>query len=490
MRLWSFAIIAYRHFSSESAAFDKRNWSSSYHLHNWKKGVIGSRTGTKSKINWTEEQKQVLDAVCNGRSVFITGSAGTGKTFLLQEIIKKLKKIHGRSRVYVTASTGVAACMLEGQTLHSFAGVGLANVDRDALLERVLSNKKACSRWRKVKALVIDEISMIDAELFEGLAHIARILRDKEEDESGVKTWGGIQLIVSGDFFQLPPVRKKTSKKIYAFEADSWSSSFDLLVELTTVFRQSDSLLVRLLQNIRKGGNDVDELKLLEQCCSGYEPDPSAVRLYPRLEDVNKVNKEKLESLNKEIYVYTAQDSGEDKWKRQLKSGIAPDELELCVGARVMLTKNLSPYHKLVNGATGTVLELHRLSYNYQETRDMCSHGNLLPLVKFDSGLELVVEPETWSVVDGEKIVATRRQLPLILSWALSIHKCQGMNLDKLHTNLERVFECGMVYVALSRVRSLRGLHLSGLEPSCIRAHPKVLEFYQGFTGKQNENKF
>lgn len=488
MRLWSFAKSAYRYFTSEAAAFDKRNWSSSYPLKNRKKGVARSKTGTKSKINWTEEQKQVLDAVSNGRSVFITGSAGTGKTFLLEEIIKKLKKIHGRSRVYVTASTGVAACTLRGQTLHSFAGVGLANMDRDGLLERVLSDTKACSRWRKVKALVIDEISMIDAELFEGLAHIARILRDEEEEESGVKTWGGIQLIVSGDFFQLPPVRKKTSTKIYAFEADSWSSSFDLLVELTTVFRQSDSLLVRLLQNIRKGGNDPDELKLLEQCCSRYEPDPSAVRLYPRLEDVNKVNKEKLESLNEEIYVYRAQDSGEDRWKRQLRRGIAPDELELCVGARVMLIKNLSPSDKLVNGATGTVLEFHRLSENEQETRDMCSHGSLLPLVKFDSGLELVVEPETWSVVDGERVVANRRQLPLILSWALSIHKCQGMSLDKLHTNLDRVFECGMVYVALSRVRSLSGLHLSGLEPSCIKAHPKVLEFYHGFTGKQHEN--
>ncbi|KAK4438918.1 ATP-dependent DNA helicase pfh1 [Sesamum alatum] len=493
MKLLSFTIAAYRQFSSQPAAFEKKNWGKNYFFKNKKKyDGSGTKIPKQPRIKWTDEQKQALDAVSSGKSVFITGSAGTGKTFLLEHVIKKLKRIHGKSKVYVTAPTGVAACALNGQTLHSFAGIGIADGDCGSLVDMVLDDRHARYRWRKVKALVIDEISMVDANLFEGLAHIARTLRDEEASMHENKSWGGIQMIVSGDFFQLPPVlkkRKKKGAKIYAFEAECWSATFDLQIELTTVFRQSDSLLVQLLQGIRKGENDSDDLKLLEGCCSGYEPDPSAVRLFPMLTDVNMVNKEKLESLNEEIYVYKAQDLGEEKWMKQLKKGIAPDELELCVGARVMLIKNINPWRKLVNGATGTVVELCKVSKEQYEMDDMCSHGGVLPLVKFDSGLELVVEPEIWVVMEGDKVVARRRQIPLMLAWALSIHKCQGMTLDKLHTDLSRVFDFGMVYVALSRVRSLGGLYLAGLDPSKIKAHPKVLEFYHSFNGGQHENE-
>ncbi|KAH6788835.1 hypothetical protein C2S51_003841 [Perilla frutescens var. frutescens] len=500
MKLWSLAITARRHFSSQASASSSKkkggsgsgssHWGNYCFSKNNKQRGSSSKTPKKPKTKWTDEQNRVLDAVCNRKSVFITGSAGTGKTFLLEEIIKKLKKIHGRSGVHVTASTGVAACALHGQTLHSFAGVGHGELDRDGLLKRVFSDRRACRRWRKVKALVIDETSMVEADLFDGLAYIARVLREGEESASDNKTWGGIQLIVSGDFFQLPPVmvkKKKKGGKVYAFEADCWSSSFDLQVELTSVFRQSDSLLVHLLQGIRKGDVDLDDLELLVNCCSVDEPDPSAVRLFPRIADVNTVNKLKMEGLNEEICVYKAQDSGELQWMRQLRSGIAHDQLEICVGARVMLIKNINPWRKLVNGATGTVMELCKVDEKDYEMSDMCSHGNVLPLVKLDSGFELIVKPETWEVRDGERIVARRRQIPLILSWALSIHKCQGMTLDKLHTDLSRVFGYGMVYVALSRVRSLAGLHLSGLEPSKIIAHPKVLEFYRGFSSAQQQ---
>lgn len=498
MKLWSFSISACRHFSSQaSACSSKKKGSSSScrRLRNYcwsknnKQSGSSSKTSTKLKIKWTDEQNRVLDAVCNRKSVFITGSAGTGKTFLLEEIIKKLKKIHGRSGVQVTASTGVAACALHGQTLHSFAGVGYGELDRESLLERVFSDARACRRWRKVKALVIDETSMVDAKLFEGLAYIARMLRGGEESASDNKTWGGIQLIVSGDFFQLPPVidGRNMGERVYAFEADCWSSSFDLQIELTNVFRQSESLLVHLLQGLRKADVDPEDLNLLVNCCSVDEPDPSAVRLFPRIADVNNVNKKKMEDLNEEICVYRAQDSGEGQWMRQLQSGIAHDNLEICVGARVMLIKNIDPRRKLMNGATGTVLKVCEVHEKDYDVCDMCSHGNVLPLVKFDSGFELLIEPKTWEVRDGERVVARRRQIPLILSWALSIHKCQGMTLDKLHTNLSRVFGYGMVYVALSRVRSLAGLHISGLEPSKIKAHPKVLDFYRGFSHETKE---
>lgn len=492
MKLLSFfAIAASRYFSTEAAPASKKSCGKHYFLQNKKKfGKNDSKPPKRPRIQWTDEQKKALDAVCDRKSVFITGSAGTGKTFLLQHIIKKIKKLHGRSKVYVTAPTGVAACALNGQTLHSFAGIGLGEVDRASLLERVLSDRKACYRWKKVNVLIIDEASMVDATLFENLEHVARSIR-VEASVGDNQSWGGLQLIVSGDFFQLPPVLKKKKKgaKEFAFEADCWDSSFDLQVELTKVFRQSDALLIKLLQGIRKGEIDDGDLKLLEGCCSGYEPDPSAVRIFPRNEDVEKVNKTKMESLDQEIYVYKAEDSGENQGIRQLKSGIAPDELELCVGARVMLTKNINPFRKLVNGATGTVKQFYPVSEKQYQLSDMFSHGSLLPVVEFDAGTELVVEPEVWVVLDGDKIVAARRQIPLILSWALSIHKCQGMTLEKLETDLSRVFDFGMVYVALSRVKSLGGLHLSGLNPKKIKAHPKVLQFYKKISGEQQDNK-
>ncbi|PSS16386.1 ATP-dependent DNA helicase [Actinidia chinensis var. chinensis] len=468
MKFLSTAIAAYRCFSTKTSAKYPRGTQ----LKNKKKYRVNeSKTPKRPRIKWTEEQTQILDTVSSGESVFITGSAGTGKTALLQQIIKILNEKHTRSRVFKTASTGVAACALKGQTLHSFSGVGLADAEPEILLDRVLSNKKAYSRWVRVRALVIDEIGLIDAKYFDTLEFIARVVKSEEagvEDE----IWGGIQLVVTGDFFQLPPIpdRSNLRRRQFAFEADCWDSSFRLQVEVKKIFRQSDTNLIKLLQNIRLGKIDPEDLELLEKHCSEKEPDSSAVQLYPMTEDVNRVNKNKMESLHKSVRVYSALDSGDEPWTRQLKQGIAPDELMLAVGARVMLCMNFNPWRKLVNGSTGTVTKFCNV---YDK--------GVLPVVKFDSGIEMIIEPQTWVVTDGDKVVAKRKQLPLILAWALSIHKCQGMSIDNLHTDLSRAFDFGMVYVALSRVRSLDGLHLSGFDPSKIKAHPKVLEFYQRF---------
>ncbi|XP_030518540.2 ATP-dependent DNA helicase PIF1-like [Rhodamnia argentea] len=463
---------AYRNYSGKSAAYPRKS-TVGVELHeagNKKNRPKSSRTRA-SPLEWTEEQTRIISAVSGGRSVFIAGSAGTGKTALLKHIIKLLKDSLGRSTVFVTASTGVAACALRGQTLHSFAGI--KNPGREASALDIYMDKKACKRWRKVRALFIDEISMVDGELFDNLECIARELRESGE------TWGGIQLIATGDFLQLPPIPRKgncLSSKQFAFEADCWQSSFDLQIELTKVFRQSDERLVKVLQGIRKGEISPDDWEFLEQSCATDEPDPSVVRLYPRNEDVNEVNNYKIEELAAEGYVFSAADSGSDPWKRQLKRGMAPDEIFLCKGARVMLIKNKNTSRGLVNGAVGTVVGF--VKPEDMVVSDLCCEG-ILPMVKFDSGRTVVIEPETWYVVDGDSVVAQRKQIPLILAWALSIHKCQGMSLDSLHTDLTRSFGYGMVYVALSRVRSLSGLHLSGFDPTIIKANPKALEFYQ-----------
>ncbi|KAL6137226.1 hypothetical protein ACLB2K_062518 [Fragaria x ananassa] len=306
--------------------------------------------------------------------------------------------------------------------------------DRETLLRRIVLNNKAYNRWLKVKALVIDEISMVDTEFFKSLEYIARNIRQVS------KSWGGIQIVMGGDFFQLPPIKPQQNSggREFAFEADCWNSSFDLQVNLTKVFRQSDPRLIKLLNGIRRGESDPEDLMFLEQSCSEAEPDPSVVQLYPRIEDVNRVNASRLVSLGNELVVYTAIDSGEESRKSQLEQGIAPKEVTLCKDARVMLVKNLNTWRGLVNGATGT----------------------------------------------GDKVVAERKQVPLILACASSIHKCQGLTLDRLHTDLSKAFENGMVYVALSRVRSLEGLYLSGFNRWKIMVHPKVLLFYKSLSGE------
>ncbi|KAI9391171.1 hypothetical protein POPTR_007G054500v4 [Populus trichocarpa] len=476
MKFFSSAIIAVyrRSFSTKSSRTTKYAQSVCQNRIKKETNRIPKDTKTHQPLfEWAQEQKNIFSHVHRGASVFITGSAGTGKTVLLKHIIDILKDVHGKSKVFVTASTGIAACALQGQTLHSFASIGIQNADSGTLLDKVKMNKHACKRWKKAKALVIDEISMISADLFESLEYIARDIRGSEV------VWGGIQLIVCGDFFQLPPVIKqqKLSGKEFAFEADCWNASFDLQVELTQVFRQSDPRLIKMLQGIRKGETDAEDLQLLEESCSMNKQDSLVVWLYPRINDVEKVNEERMKSLGESTVTYAAADSGLEHRKKQLNQGIVPDQLVLCVGARVMLIMNLNIERNLCNGATGTVT-----GFVPVEDKNARKSDILFPQVKFDRGPEILIEPQKFEIFEGDIVVAWRYQIPLILAWAISIHKCQGMTLDHAQTDLSRAFGYGMVYVALSRVRSLEGLHLSGFTPSKIKAHPKVLLFYKSFT--------
>lgn len=485
VRIFAPVISFFRNYSTKSSGYS-RSWTQKSNLEKTAVKKNPSKRASKRRIEWTEEQKRVISAISSGKSVFITGSAGTGKTALLKHVIKVLQKSLRPPEVFVTASTGIAACALRGQTLHSFAGIRLAANNRDALLETVLSDKMATRRWKKARALVIDEISMIDGDLFDYLEFIAREVRKSD------KSWGGIQMIVCGDFFQLPPVTKTgylSLGKEFAFEADCWDLSFDLQVELTKVFRQSEERLIKLLQGIRKGEIDPDEMEFLEKSCSSdSEPDPSIVRLYPRNNDVSVVNEERMSKLGKEGYTFVAEDTGVGQAGRSLQFGLAPDKIFLCEGARVMLVKNMNSWLGLINGATGTIIgfaeDKEGVSLN------ICPGNQVLPVVQFDSGRTTVVKPQIWPLMEADAVVARRRQIPLILAWAMSIHKCQGMTLDRVHTDLSKAFGYGMVYVALSRVKSLSGLHLSGLDPWKIKAHPKVLRFYEKITSLQPCQRF
>eukprot|EP01018_Ginkgo_biloba_P030549 Gb_41691 [translate_table: standard] len=436
--------------------------------------------GNGSRLS--QQQMGVLKAIARGESVFVTGSAGTGKSYLLNFAVRILKRIHPPDSVFVTASTGLAACALNGTTLHSFSGVGLGEGSKEFLLAKVSGSRQCVKRWRKARALIIDEISMIDGELFDNLNYIASTLRRSS------KPFGGLQLVVTGDFFQLPPVKPQNPLKYFAFEAECWNQCFDKQIELTNVFRQSDSDFVRILQQIRRGERNLDGIALLKECSHGpLESDIALTRLYPRKLDVGKENEQKLRVLGNPIVTFHAKDDGASRLTLLLENGRAPKQVGLCLGAQVMLIKNISTEEGLVNGARGVIVEFVGMPQDADKRFSDSILGSVSPTgvwpkVKFVSGVVKVVGPESWSITEGDRELAKRTQVPLILAWALSVHKCQGMTLDRVETDLSEAFEYGMVYVALSRVKNLQGLRLSGFDPCKIKVHPKVVNFYQRLT--------
>lgn len=209
--------------------------------------VVTSKTKKQSAISLSKEQEHVKKLVCeNGNSVFFTGPAGTGKSVLMRAIIADMKKKHAKDpeRLAVTASTGLAACNIGGMTLHSFSGIGLGKEDAPTLIKKIRRNPKAKNRWLRTKVLVVDEVSMVDGDLFDKLSQIGRVIRNNG------RPWGGIQLVITGDFFQLPPVPDGDKKRDvkFAFEAATWNTSIDHTIGLTEVFRQKDPGTCALLR--------------------------------------------------------------------------------------------------------------------------------------------------------------------------------------------------------------------------------------------------
>ena len=421
-----------------------------------------SSTSKKRKLVLSEtclnaDQQQVINLIKKGKNVFFTGSAGTGKSYLLRHIIRLLPP----SETFVTASTGIAACHIGGMTLHSFAGIheiGPVNL----LVKRVRSQKATFKQWKVCKHLIIDEISMIDAELFDCIESLARILRENK------KPFGGIQVIVCGDFFQLPPVSKPSQKKQYCFLAQSWSKCIDYTWELQQVYRQTDSAFVRLLQEIRLGKCTAKTVAVLKKTQShnlianGIIP----TKLCTHTEDVRQINQSELGKLSGKPVSFNAQDSSEhftpilDKLLPETKL------LTLKIGCQVMLTKNIDVSKKLVNGARGVVLAF-------------TASQKPLPIIGFLNGSRHTMQLESYAIKASGDITMFRKQLPLKLAWAISIHKSQGMSLDSVEMSLSRVFEMGQAYVALSRATSLSGLRVLSFDSSCVCSSVDVLRFYR-----------
>eukprot|EP00978_Attheya_sp_CCMP212_P047303 scaffold421301_cov52-Attheya_sp.AAC.13 len=422
------------------------------------------------------EQKSAADLILSGTNVFLTGAAGVGKSFLLRYVISSLKARVGENGVGVTASTGIAATHIEGVTLHSWAGIGLGKGGPAKLLPKVLENKAACNRWRTTKTLVIDEVSMIDGFLFQALDDIGRTVRGSHH-----LPFGGLQLVLCGDFFQLPPVSLAYAG--FAFQAPAWVNGDITTLELTTIVRQEgNSDFIHALRQLRLGHCPTEVAQLLATCHISRKPLPTddivPTKLYCTNKNVDAENITKLQKLNGHQHTFESKDSFKGNYSSSVERTLlqqidkkSPSVIGLKIGAQVMLLKN-TPEWNLVNGSRGVVVGFDNENSGY-------------PNVQFANGKVHTITPFNFFAANGGGAI-TRSQLPLKLAWCWTVHKSQGMTLDRAELQLDDAFDYGQAYVALSRVKSLDGLWIRGsnIGQSIVKAHPAVLEFHTKSGGK------
>ncbi|XP_056211919.1 ATP-dependent DNA helicase PIF1 [Falco biarmicus] len=415
------------------------------------------RAERRPPVRLSAEQEAVLGAVRSGKSIFFTGCAGTGKSFLLKKIVGSLPP----SVTYTTASTGVAACHIGGTTLHAFAGIGSGKAPLEQCVQ-LAERPGVRQHWLACQHLIIDEISMVDGKFFDKLEAVARVVRKRDEP------FGGIQLIICGDFLQLPPVCKANEETKFCFQAKSWRKCIHVNMELTEVRRQTDKTFVSLLSAIRLGRCTEEVTRQLMQTAANRSERDGilATRLCTHKDDVEITNERCLQQLSGEVHAFEALDSDPELVKLIDAQCPVGGRVELKLGAQVMLAKNLDVSQGLVNGARGVVVGFE-------------SEQKGLPKVRFLCGVTQVIKMEKWVFKGPSGVHLSRQQLPLKLAWAISIHKSQGMSLDCVEISLSRVFESGQAYVALSRARSLAGLRVLDFDPKVVRADPSVLQFYR-----------
>lgn len=413
----------------------------------------------------TPSQKNAYDKIMNKENIFLTGSAGTGKSFL----IKMLQNEFG-TNIQVTAMTGAAALLIGGKTIHSWAGIGIGEGEPEELMISV--KRRGCiMKWRKTQILVIDEISMMSADLFYKLNAVAKIIRKND------KPFGGMQLILSGDFFQLPPVQQQPVHHEFCFETNTWNEVVHDVVVLKEIIRQSEPELQKLLEEVKIGQLSCESKALLEAKTreTAHNNDIIPTKIFPTNKKVESENNTKLKILNTDIKTFYANGI-------QKKCIIEPSKLEeimkknlnvsyklcLSIGSQVMLLYNKDAEKGLVNGSIGILIAFSQ---------------NGLPIVRFMSGYTTTIDKYTWKINPNDNDCIQISQVPLMLAWAITIHKSQGASMDCVEIDIgHNIFAYGQAYVALSRVRNLKGLHILNFTESSIRSHPKVLKFYKQFS--------
>jgi len=436
-------------------------------------------------MNLSGEQQLSFEKYIQSKNIFITGPGGTGKTELIKHIYNDAceKGIN----IQICALTGCAAVLLEckAKTIHSWAGIGLGNSSIPHLINKVTKNKYAKKNWKNTNVLIIDEVSMMSRKLFETLDAIGKSIRKNS------KPFGGIQLLFSGDFYQLPPVgtRDEIETSEFCFQSTEWNKTFLLEdhVLLVKIFRQSDPKYQNILNQIREGRIKKSTNDILLQMVGRSIPEDILVKptkLLPTRSKVDNINISEINKLKCNEYKLALKyhtnlvmtpigrvqrnEFTNEQIQLELKylqGNLRCDEtLNLKIGSQVMCIINIKSETDellLCNGAQGTVIKMQG------ET----------PIVKYNNGLEMAMEPHTWQSETIPGIGVS--QVPLILAWALTIHKSQGSTLDVAEIDAgSSIFECGQTYVALSRVKSIEGLYLTSFDISKIKINAKVREFY------------
>ncbi len=406
------------------------------------------------------KQEQALDILKLGHNVFLTGPAGSGKTFVLNAYVDFLKS--KGVEVGITASTGIAATHINGITIHSWSGMGIKDALSDRELKDISKKPYIAKRFKKTRVLVIDEISMLHDFRLDLVDKVCKFLKDDP------RPFGGMQIILCGDFFQLPPISRGGCGSRFVDKSEIWQNMDLKVCYLDEQHRHIDCALIQVLSDIRE--NKVGE-KTLNFLRKRYQKKVENVltptKLYTHNIDVDAINMRTLEALPGESKVFNAYSSGNNLLVDVLKkSCLAPEYLYLKKGAVVMFVKN-NFKEGYVNGTLASVIRF-----------DM--KGS--PVVRLYNGNEIIVSRENWRIEEDGEIKAEISQMPLRLAWAITVHKSQGMSLDAAEIDLSKSFEKGMGYVALSRVRSFDGLKLMGLNDIALQVNEEALELDKEFT--------
>jgi ATP-dependent DNA helicase PIF1 len=426
-------------------------------------------------------QEQTLNILKTGANVFLTGEPGAGKTHTINTFVDYLRSCGIEPAV--TASTGIAATHIGGMTIHSWSGIGIKTKLDKYDLDKIASSEYIVKRINRTKILIIDELSMLSSTTLDMVDMVCREIKQNSE------AFGGIQIVLVGDFFQLPPIIKKDftqkkqnsltslneSSKIFACDSGAWERARPIICYLTEQHRQDDKDFLTMLSGIRANKFSEKNLEYLNSRQIEHEDMPENItKLFSHNFNVDKVNDGELLKIEDEAKSFTMTSSGNDKLVEVLKKGcLSPENLELKIGAVVMCTKNNQKEH-FVNGTLGTVISFDEFS-GY-------------PIIKTRNGYSVTLAPMDWVVEENGKIRAQITQIPLRLAWAITVHKSQGMSLDAAVMDLSQVFEYGQGYVALSRVRRLSGLYLLGINEQALKVHPEILKKDAEFKKRSEES--
>ena len=414
-----------------------------------------------------ENFKKIVELISLGKNIFLTGHAGTGKSYILNKLKRRYPDLT------ITSTTGIAAVNVKGQTLHSWAGIGICNRPVWQTVDKILKNRTRFKQIKDCEILAIDEISMLDIKTFEYTDRVLKEVRGNEEP------FGGIQVIFIGDFFQLPPVNNlENSERSYCFDSSVWEKLDLQTVLLTKNYRQNEENLINALANMRTNSMTDEDIKLLQSREYYFDDDLSDIlHIFSTNEEADRYNAYKYASIDSKEHLLTAFDGvyhgksltetptseREQLILKRIDSVCRAERvISLKVGARVMLLINKDFDRCLINGSCGVVREIEE---DYV-------------LVEFDNGETAKIIRHDFEFYNNETLIAVRKQFPLRSAYAITIHKSQGMSLDKLVVDCARIFERGQAYVAISRIKTLDGLYLRNFDPNKVMVDEKVCEFY------------